>query len=267
MPRSSGARPDTSSSISTMKSRVVGVGLVELEHGELGVVAGRQALVAEDPADLEDLLEAAHHQPLQVQLGRDAQVEVGVEGVVVGDERLGRAPRRGWRGASASPPRRTRRASSRRRSELTSRLRSRRTSPARSLAHRSTSRWRKRVSVSVTPFHLSPKDRAGLGQQHPRRGPAPTARPCGSARPRPWRPPSRRATAWRRPRSRRSPSPGRRAGSGPTSRAAWRRPAAPAGASSITRPATGHLVLGLLAGAERGVALVQRPGLGRAVER
>jgi hypothetical protein len=29
----------------------------------------------------------------------------------------------------------------------------------RSLAHRSTSRWRKRVSTSDTPFHLSPKPR------------------------------------------------------------------------------------------------------------
>ena len=38
--------------------RVVAVGLVELEHRELGVVAGRQPLVAEHPPDLEHLLEA-----------------------------------------------------------------------------------------------------------------------------------------------------------------------------------------------------------------
>ena len=68
---------------------VVGVGLVELEHRELGVVAGGDALVAEHPSDLEDLLEPAHHQPLEVELGGDAQVEVEVEGVVVGDEGLG----------------------------------------------------------------------------------------------------------------------------------------------------------------------------------
>ena len=71
---------------------VVGVGLVELEHGELGVVAGGDALVAEHPSDLEHLLEAAHHQPLQVELGGDAQVEVEVEGVVVADEGLGQGP-------------------------------------------------------------------------------------------------------------------------------------------------------------------------------
>ena len=66
---------------------VVGVRLVELEHRELGVVLGRDALVAEDPADLVDAVEAAHDQPLEVELRRDAQVEVHVERVVVGHER------------------------------------------------------------------------------------------------------------------------------------------------------------------------------------
>ena len=71
---------------------VVGVGLVQLEHGELGVVAGGQPLVAEHPTDLEDALEAPHHQALQVQLRGDAQVELDVEGVVVGGEGLGQRP-------------------------------------------------------------------------------------------------------------------------------------------------------------------------------
>ena len=69
-------------------SRVVGIGLVQLEHRELGVPAIAEALVAEHPADLEHLLEAAGDQPLEVELGRDAQVHVHVERVVVGDERL-----------------------------------------------------------------------------------------------------------------------------------------------------------------------------------
>ena len=69
---------------------VVAVGLVQLEHRELGVVAGDDALVAEHPPDLEHPLEAADHEPLEVQLGRDAQVQVQVERVVVRDERLGR---------------------------------------------------------------------------------------------------------------------------------------------------------------------------------
>ncbi len=71
---------------------VVGVGLVELEHRELGVVAGREALVAEHPADLEDPLEAADDQALQVELGRDPQEQLLVERVVVGGEGLGQCP-------------------------------------------------------------------------------------------------------------------------------------------------------------------------------
>ena len=60
--------------------------LVELHGGELGVVVGVHALVAELAADLEHLLEAAHDEALQVQLGGDAQIEVLVERVVVRDE-------------------------------------------------------------------------------------------------------------------------------------------------------------------------------------
>ena len=56
-----------------------------------GLCARRDALVAEAAADLEHLVEAADDEALEVELGRDAQVEVGVEGVVVRDER----PRRG----------------------------------------------------------------------------------------------------------------------------------------------------------------------------
>jgi hypothetical protein len=73
---------------------VVGVGLVELEHGELGVVAWRQPLVAEHAGDLEHLLETADGEPLQVQLGCDPQEQVEVEGVVVGAEGPGRGPTR-----------------------------------------------------------------------------------------------------------------------------------------------------------------------------
>ena len=67
------------------------VRLVELQHRELRVVARRQPLVAEAPVNLIDALEAAHHQPLQVQFRRNAQVEVAPQRVVVRDER----PRRG----------------------------------------------------------------------------------------------------------------------------------------------------------------------------
>ncbi|RMS44312.1 hypothetical protein ALP65_04607 [Pseudomonas aeruginosa] len=69
---------------------VVGVGLVELEHGELGVVPGRDAFVTEVAVDLEDLLETADHQALEVQLRGDAQEHGHVQRVVMGLERLGR---------------------------------------------------------------------------------------------------------------------------------------------------------------------------------
>ncbi len=68
---------------------VVGEGLVGLEHRELGVVPRRDALVAEDPADLVDALEATDDEPLEVQLERDAEVELHVEGVVERGERPG----------------------------------------------------------------------------------------------------------------------------------------------------------------------------------
>ena len=67
------------------------VRLVELKHRELRIVARRQPLVAEAAVDLIDALEAAHHQPLQVEFRRHAQVEVSPQRVVVRDE----GPRRG----------------------------------------------------------------------------------------------------------------------------------------------------------------------------
>ena len=55
---------------------VVGVGLVELEHGELGVVGAVDAFVAEVAIDLVDAVEAADDQALEVKLGRDAESEL-----------------------------------------------------------------------------------------------------------------------------------------------------------------------------------------------
>ena len=66
---------------------VVGVGLVQLEHRELGIVGPVDALVPEVVADLVHPLEPADEQPLEVQLVGDPQVERHVERVVVRDER------------------------------------------------------------------------------------------------------------------------------------------------------------------------------------
>ena len=70
---------------------VIDIGLVELERGEFGIVPRRQPFVAEVAVDLEQFVgEPADQQPLQMQLRRDPEIEIEVERVVVGDERLGR---------------------------------------------------------------------------------------------------------------------------------------------------------------------------------
>ena len=70
---------------------VVDVGLVGLQHRELGVVLEAHALVAEVLADLVDAVDAADDAALEVQLGGDAQVQVPLQLVVMRDER----PRQG----------------------------------------------------------------------------------------------------------------------------------------------------------------------------
>ena len=71
---------------------VIGVGLVALQQREFRVMVLVDALVPEDPADLVDLIEPADDQPLEVELGGDAQVELLVQRVVVGDEGFGVGP-------------------------------------------------------------------------------------------------------------------------------------------------------------------------------
>ena len=66
---------------------ILAVGLVELEHRELGVVLRGDPLVAEVAVDLVDPLETADRQPLEIQLRRDAQEQVHVERVVMRHER------------------------------------------------------------------------------------------------------------------------------------------------------------------------------------
>ena len=69
---------------------VVGIGLVELQHRELGVVVGRDPLVAEVAVDLVHPFQPPDHAPLQVQLRRDAEVEREIQRVVMRDERARR---------------------------------------------------------------------------------------------------------------------------------------------------------------------------------
>ena len=66
------------------------VGLIELQHGEFGIVPGGKPFVAEVAVELEHFAAAADEQPLEIQLGGDAQIHRQVERVVVGDERARR---------------------------------------------------------------------------------------------------------------------------------------------------------------------------------
>ena len=66
---------------------VVHVRLVELQHRELRVVLRRDPFVAEVAVDLVDAIHAADDEPLEVQLGGDAHVQLHVERVVMRDER------------------------------------------------------------------------------------------------------------------------------------------------------------------------------------
>ena len=83
VPFTSFATNAISSSVSVHQVVIVRVGLVELEHRELGVVLGADALVAEVAVDLVDAVKAADDQPLQIKLRRDAQKEIQIERVVV----------------------------------------------------------------------------------------------------------------------------------------------------------------------------------------
>ena len=67
----------------------IGKGLIQLNGGKLRVMLGVHALVAEDATHLVHTVHAAHDEPLQVQLGLDAQHHVHVQGVVMGVEGTG----------------------------------------------------------------------------------------------------------------------------------------------------------------------------------
>ena len=69
---------------------VVGVRLVELEHREFGVVRPVDALVPKIVADLIYALQAADHQPLEVQLVSNPEIQWHVQRAMMRHERPGR---------------------------------------------------------------------------------------------------------------------------------------------------------------------------------
>src|SRR6266545_4120375 len=71
---------------------VVAVGLIGLEHRELGVVRWPDPLVSEIASDLVDALHAPDEQALEVQLERDPKLELDAERLVEGGERPRHGP-------------------------------------------------------------------------------------------------------------------------------------------------------------------------------
>ena len=65
---------------------IVGIGLIELDHGEFRIMLGIHALVAENAANLIHAREAAHDQALEVQLQRDAQIHIDIQRIVMGNK-------------------------------------------------------------------------------------------------------------------------------------------------------------------------------------
>ncbi len=103
---------------------VVGVGLIELQHGELGIVLGRDALVPEVAVDLVHALEPADQQPLEIELGRDRAGRAACPARCDGSERAAPPLPRGSAASSASRPRGSRGRRRTRRSAAMRRLRS-----------------------------------------------------------------------------------------------------------------------------------------------
>src|SRR6185503_1600151 len=75
----------------------VSVGPVKLEHRELRIVSCRDALVAKVAIELKNFFEAADEQTFQIQLGRNARVEIDVERIVMCLERTRRGAGGEWR--------------------------------------------------------------------------------------------------------------------------------------------------------------------------
>jgi hypothetical protein len=75
---------------------VRGISLIKFHHGKFGIMLNGDSLVAKVPVDLENPLETAHYQPLQIKLWSDTQEEIHFQGIVMGHERAGgRSPRNG----------------------------------------------------------------------------------------------------------------------------------------------------------------------------
>src|SRR5437870_822409 len=61
----------------------VGIGPIELKHGELRIVPRRDTLIAKVSIQLIDLFKAANEQAFEIKLRRDSRIKIDVECVVM----------------------------------------------------------------------------------------------------------------------------------------------------------------------------------------
>src|SRR5437588_9651762 len=67
----------------------IGVGLIKLEHGELGIPSPSQAFITKVAVDLVHAVQPTDSQPFKVELGGDAEIQINVERIVMGDKGTG----------------------------------------------------------------------------------------------------------------------------------------------------------------------------------
>src|SRR3984893_19140040 len=66
---------------------IISVRLIKLEHREFGIVLEAQPLVAKVAIDFVDALQTSHQKALQIQFGRNPEIQVYVERVVMRNKR------------------------------------------------------------------------------------------------------------------------------------------------------------------------------------
>ena len=71
---------------------IVGIGLIKLQHRELRIMDRRKAFITKIAIQFKDPLEAADDQPLEIEFRRDAQIQIGVQRVMVRREGTGSRP-------------------------------------------------------------------------------------------------------------------------------------------------------------------------------
>ena len=74
----------------------VAISLIELDGGEFWVMSVVDAFVTEDTSDFVNAVDAANHALLEVELSGDAEEEILIESVVMGDEWTGGCATGDW---------------------------------------------------------------------------------------------------------------------------------------------------------------------------